>query len=119
MLTTSEDDNGWDNRASSAVVSGGCQWIIYSSNSNLALANFDNRVTSFIITGGTWELYSGASYTGSMVTHGQGLYPTPFFLKPIVNDDLTSMRLKIFGKKGFYVFIILLDDLRNKTGSIA
>ena len=157
-------DNGWDNRASSAVVSGGCQWIlygaagfsgftsvigpgsypqfststfgipenslsavrclpeegtqalvlfedghyvgqmqvIYSSNSNLALmiTNLNNRVSSFIITGGVWELFSGANYTGSMVTLGQGLYPTPFFLTPIANDNLTSMRLIIFGKKG-------------------
>ena len=164
VLTTSDSslaDNGWDNRASSTVVSGGCQWILYdtdneglglpssssvispgmypfflglqdnalsavrclpavgtsaialfehyyyfgqikvifSSNPNLALANFDNRVSSFIITGGVWELYSRENYTGSMVTHGQGRYPTPFFLRPIVNDDLTSVRLVVFGKK--------------------
>ena len=166
-------DNDWDNKASSAVVSGGCQWILYdvagfadtffgssvispsvispghypysttsftnistfglpdnilsavrclptegtpaialfrhrlyfaemqvinSSNPNLALTNFDNRVSSFIITGGTWQLYSGANYTGSMVMHGQGHYPTPFFLTPIANDDLTSVRLIVFGK---------------------
>ena len=135
-LTTSAsslDDNGWNNRASSAVVSGGCQWIlygaagfsgstsvigpgsypvfststfgipenslsavrclpvegtqalvlfedghyidqmqvIYSSRPDLALTNFDNAVSSFIITGGTWELYSGTNYTGSMVTHAE------------------------------------------------
>ena len=113
-------DIGWNNRASSAVVTGGCQWILYSaagfggstsvigpgsylfsyiptfglpnnvlsavrclpaegipaivlfdsdlytwdmqvinsSNPNLALTNFDNRVSSFVITGGVWELYS-------------------------------------------------------------
>ena len=172
VLTTSDSslaDNRWNNRASSAVVSGGCQWILYdvagfqdrssssspyspsvigpgsypfstiptfglrnnavsavrclpaegtpaialfsrhhyfgemqvfnSSNSHLALTNFDNTVSSFIITGGVWELYSGANYTGSMVTHGQGLYPTPFFLRPILNDHLTSVRLKVLGKK--------------------
>ena len=170
QLTTDDSslaDNGWNNKASSAVVSGGCQWILYdganyaentsspvspsvigpgsypwnywttfglpdnvlssvrclpaegtpaialflhhhyfgemqvfnSSNSHLALTNFDNTVSSFIITGGVWELYSGANYTGSMVTHGQGLYPTPFFLRPILNDHLTSVRLKVLGKK--------------------
>ena len=167
VLTTSDSslaDNRWNNRASSAVVSGGCQWIlydvagfadrsssssvigpgsypfstiptfglrnnvvsavrclpaegtpaialfqhhhyfgemqvIYTSNPHLALTNFDNTVSSFIITGGVWELYSGANYTGSMVTHGQGLYPTPFFLRPILNDHLTSVRLKVLGKK--------------------
>ena len=168
-LTTNDSslaDNGWDDTASSAVVSGGCQWILYdeadyaendsspvsppligpgsypwnywttfglpdnvlsavrclpaegtpaialfvhhhyfgemqvfnSSNPNLALTNFDNRVSSFIVTGGVWELYSGANYTGSNVTLGQGHYPTQFFLTPIANDDLTSVRL-IFGRK--------------------
>ena len=114
-------ENGWDNRASSAVVSGGCQWIlygaagfsgytyvigpgsypqfststfgipenslsavrclpeegtqalvlfedghyvgqmqvIYSSNPNFAFTNFDNAVSSFIITvcigGSLWK----------------------------------------------------------------
>ena len=172
VLTASDSslaDDGWNNRASSAVVSGGCQWIlydevdytenisspvspplispgsypwsywttfglpdnvlaavrclpaegtpaialflhhhyfgemqvIYTSNPDLGLTNtnFDNIVSSFIITGGTWELYSGANYTGSNVTHGQGLYPTPFFLRPIANDDLTSVRLMVFGRK--------------------
>ena len=173
-LTTSDSslaDNGWNNRASSAVVSGGCQWIlysaagfsgstsvigpgsypkfststfgipenslsavrclpeegtpaivlfedghyvgqmqvIYSSSPHLALTNL---VSSFIITGGVWQLYSGVNYTGSMVTLGQGRYPTPFFLTPIVNDDLTSVRL-MFGKKGTCDFIILLDDLKK------
>ena len=160
-LTTSDSslaDNGWNN-TSSAVVSGGCQWILYdtdyaglssisavispgiypfllgladnalsavrclpavgtsaialfehnyyfgemqvinSSSPDLALTNFDNVVSSLIITGGMWELYSEANYAGSNVTHGQGLYPTPFFLRPIANDGLTSVRLVVFGKK--------------------
>ena len=153
-------DIGWNNRASSAVVTGRCQWILYgaagfsgstsvidpgsypfsndptfglpnnvlsavrclpaegtpaialfendlyiwdmqvinSSNPNLELGGFDDTVSSFIITGGVWELYSGASYTGSTVTLGPGRYPTPFFLTPIVNDDLTSVRLIVFGR---------------------
>ena len=173
-LTTSVSslaDNGWDNRTSSAVVTGGCQWILYSaagfedrssspsaispsvigpgsypfsniptfglpnnalsavrclpaegtpaivlferrlyfgemqvinsSNPNLALTNFNNRASSFIITGGVWELYSGVNYTGSNVSRGQGRYPNSFFLWPIRNDALTSVRLSIvFGKKG-------------------
>ena len=166
VLTTSFltlANNGWNNRASSAVVSGGCQWILYdgdvevsgatvglfsssvigpgsynfsafrlpdnsvsavrclpvqgtsavvlfehvhyfgrmqvisSSSSNLALSNFNDDTSSFIITGGTWELYSGANYVGSTLTLGQGLYRSPSFLRPIANDDLTSVRL--IGKK--------------------
>ena len=167
-LTTSDSslvDNGWNNRASSAVVSGGCQWILYdladfeendnipsvigpgnypfnssnnetsfglpdnvlsavrclpaegtpavalfehhryfgqmqvifSSISNLSLINFDEAVSSLVITDGTWEFYSEANYTGSNVTLGQGLYPNADDLTPIENDDLTSVRL--IGKK--------------------
>ena len=165
-LTTSTSlaDIGWNNRASSAVVTGRCQWILYgnvgfsgsssvigpgsypfiniptfglpnnelsavrclpaegtptivlferrlyfgdmqvinSSNPNLALTNFDDTVSSLVITGGVWELYSGTNYTGSMVTLEQGLYPIPLFLTPIGNNDLTSVRLMDFGKKGTY-----------------
>ena len=46
-----------------------------------------------------------------MVTCGPGRYPTSFFLKPIANDDLTSMRLIIFGKKGICG---LLDNLQSR-----
>ena len=53
---------------------------------------------ALVITGGVWELYSGVNYTGSNVTLGQGHYPTPLFLRPIVNDDLTSVRLIVFGR---------------------
>ena len=84
--------------------------VIYSSNPNFAFTNFDNAVSSFIITGGTWEFYSGANYTGSMVTHGQGRYPTPFFLGPIANDDLMSVRLITFGKKGTCDSITMIQE---------
>ena len=162
-LTTTDSslvNDDWNDRASSAVVSGSCQWILYdtdfeenstissvvgpgnypfnfssnettfglpdnvlsavrclppegmpaivlfehdqyfgqmqvinSSNSNLARINFDNMVSSLVITGGVWELYSEANYTGSNVTRGQGLYPDVDNLTPIENDDLTSVRL--------------------------
>ena len=74
--------------------------VINSSNPNLALTNFDDTASSFVITGGVWELYSGVNYTGSMVTLGEGLYPIPFSLRPIDNNALTSVRLMDFGKKG-------------------
>ena len=76
----------------------GVMQVLNSSNPNLALINFDDLVSSLVITGGVWELYSEVNYTGSNVTLGQGRYPTPFFLTPIVNDDLTSVRLIAFGK---------------------
>ena len=150
-------DDGWDDRASSAVVTGGCQWVLYdtdfeenstissvigpgnypfnfssnettfglpdnvlsavrclpgegtpaivlfehhqyfgrmqvinSSNPNLALINFDDTVSSLVITGGVWQLYSEVNYTGSNVTLGQGLYAD---VDNLADDDLTSVRL--------------------------
>ena len=155
MRTTSDSNvgDGWNDRASSAVVSGGCQWILYehsnyggnsavisqgrytfssspssvfpsdtltavyciplegtpaivlfehdnyrgqrrvltSSSSNLR--NFNDKASSFIITGGRWQLYANENYLGSSVTHGQGLYPTPDSLTPVANDALTSVKL--------------------------
>ena len=77
----------------------GVMQVLNSSNPNLTLINFDDLVSSLVITGGVWELYSEVNYTGSNVTLGQGLYPTPFFLRSIVNDELTSLMLVVFGKK--------------------
>ena len=68
--------------------------VIFSSNSNLALINLDNAVSSLVITGGVWEFYSEVNYTGSNITLGEGLYPNADNLTPI---DFTSVRL--IGKK--------------------
>jgi len=55
--------------------------------------NFDDITSSFIVTRGVWQLFSGPSYTGSSVTRGVGHYPTPCHLSPVGNDDLSSVRL--------------------------
>ena len=71
--------------------------VINSSYPDLALTNFDNTVSSLVITGGVWEFYSEENYTGFNVTLGQGLYPNTDNLTPVEDDDLTSVRL--IGKK--------------------
>ena len=160
VLTTSDAnlvDNSWNDRASSARVSGGCQWILYEhsnydgasavispgtytfssssssvfsnniltavyrlpaegppaivlfehndyrgptqvvlTSSNPNLGSFNDRTSSFVITGGTWQLYMHQNYRDPSVTHGQGLYPTPNSLTPVANDALTAVKL---GKK--------------------
>ena len=155
VRTTSDstlDNERWNDRASSAVVSGGCQWILYEhinyygtlavisagrytfpsvfpdniltalyrlpaegtpaivlfendyyrarrqvhTSSNRNLGSFNDKVSSFIITGGKWQLYNHENYQGSSVIRGQGLYPTPSSLSPVANDALTAVKL---GKK--------------------
>jgi len=63
-----------------------------SSNANLTSANFDDLTSSFIITGGTWQLYSGSDYQGGNVTFGEGIYNLSH-LESISNDALSSVRL--------------------------
>ena len=57
------------------------------------LGTLDNTVTSFIVTRGVWQLFSGPNYTGSSVTRGVGHYPTSNNLSPVRNDDLSSVGL--------------------------
>jgi len=48
--------------------------------------DFNNKVSSLIITGETWQLHSGTNYQGSSITLGKGLYPTASSIYPIAND---------------------------------
>jgi len=64
-----------------------------SSNASLTSANFDDRTSSFIITGGTWQLYSESDYQGESVTFGEGIYNLSHLENTISNDALSSVRL--------------------------
>ena len=70
---------------------GSTQVVLTSSNPNLG--SFNDKVSSFIVTGGIWQLYTRENYQGSNVIRGQGLYPTPSSLSPVANDALTAVRL--------------------------
>ena len=64
-----------------------------SSNPSLTSANFHNRTSSFIITGGTWQLYSDNDYQGESVTYREGIYGISYLNDTISNDALSSVRL--------------------------
>ena len=64
-----------------------------SSNANLTNANFDNFTSSFIITGGTWQLYSDNDYQGESATVGEGFYNISYLRDTISNDEISSVRL--------------------------
>ena len=66
--------------------------VLSSSTSDLTNDGFNDDVSSLIITGGTWQLYSGANYQGSSVRLEQGHYPTASFIYPLADDDISSVR---------------------------
>ena len=72
---------------------GGRKLVLSSSNPDLRNGGFNEYASSLVITGGTWELHSATNYLGSSVRLGKGLYPTANSLRPIANDDLSSVRL--------------------------
>ena len=64
-----------------------------SSNANLTSDNFDDFTSSFIVIGGTWQLYNERDYQGESVTVGEGLYNLSHLENTISNDALSSVRL--------------------------
>ena len=67
--------------------------VLNSSRANLAMAGFDNEVSSAIITGGTWQLYHDVNYQGQSAVLGVGNYVD--FRNPlgVSNDAVSSVRL--------------------------
>jgi len=76
-----------------------------SSNASLTSANFDDRTSSFIVTGGIWQLYSERYYQGGNVTFGEGIYNLSHLENTISNDALSSVRL--VGKRN----MLLINDM--------
>lgn len=64
--------------------------VLYASTGDLSNINFNERVSSFIITGGRWALYKKTNYRDHKGTFGKGLYST--LPKGVGNDIVTSVR---------------------------
>ena len=47
---------------------------IERDTADLSRANFNDRATSVVVTGGTWEICSDARYGGSCATYRPGQY---------------------------------------------
>ena len=48
--------------------------VRYDSSKSLIPLDFNDKLNSFIITGGRWTLYADVDYTGKSVTYGPGQY---------------------------------------------
>jgi hypothetical protein len=63
--------------------------VLYASNSHLPAIDFNDQLSSFIITGGTWRLYQHSWYGGNGATYGPGEYTG----RPSIgNDQLSSVK---------------------------
>ncbi len=65
--------------------------VLYGSSPYLRLLDFNDRVSSVIITGGSWTLYEHRDYNGRTTTLSAGDYPNIHTLH-IGGDTVTSVR---------------------------
>ena len=61
---------------------------LYSSQQDLPFLDYNDHISSVIVTGGSWTLYDHSNYHGSYQTIGVGYYPQP----PVGNDRISSIR---------------------------
>ena len=64
--------------------------VLYASDPNLPLIDFNDQVSSFIITGGSWTFYEHTDYGGSYCTFEVGDYTGPPHC--IGHDVVSSVR---------------------------
>ena len=46
--------------------------VLFASRSDLSIVNFNDKVSSAIVTGGTWKLYEHTNYEGQSLTLEKG-----------------------------------------------
>ena len=67
--------------------------MLEGSNPNLPAIDFNDQLSSFIITGGRWTLYEHTSYQGKSVTLGPGQYTSASALGGAGdNDQISSIK---------------------------
>ena len=65
---------------------------LYGSHTNLPAIDFNDQLSSFIITGGTWTLYEHTNYQGKHVTLGVGQYSASALGGAGGNDKISSVK---------------------------
>ena len=67
--------------------------VLYGSNPNLPAIDFNDQLSSFIITGGRWTLYEHTGHQGKSVTLGPGQYTSASALGGAGdNDQISSIK---------------------------
>ena len=65
--------------------------VLYDSHVNLPAIDFNDHLSSFIVTGGRWSLYQHTWYYGRSATYGPGDYTS----QPSIGDDQLSSVKKL------------------------
>ena len=66
--------------------------VLTGSSKSLPSLAFNDKLSSFIITGGRWTLYEHVSYKGRSVTYGTGQYTIPSLKGAGGNDKISSIK---------------------------
>ena len=66
--------------------------VLYGSNDNLPAIDFNDQLSSFIITGGCWTLYEHTKYQGRHATFGPGQFSIASLGASGGNDAISSVR---------------------------
>ena len=69
--------------------------VLSGSSSSLPFVDFNDKLTSVIVTGGTWRLYEHTNYQGSSVDLGTGQYSSSSALNPAGGNDIISSVRKL------------------------
>ena len=67
--------------------------VLYKSHFNLPVIDFNDQLSSFIITGGSWTLFEHVNCQGRHATFGPGHYSTSTTLGGVGNDKISSVRM--------------------------
>ena len=65
--------------------------VLYGSHSNLPAVDFNDHISSVLITGGKWRLYEHTHFIGRSVSLGPGEYPSIHGLR-IGGDTVSSLK---------------------------
>ena len=67
--------------------------VLTASNDHLPSIEFDDTMSSIIVTGGMWKIFEHPGYRGNPVTLSVGDYPNIHKSHPLKGDTISSVRM--------------------------
>ena len=85
--------------------------VLYSSHQELPLLDFNDKISSVIVTGGTWTVYEHTVYHGHSKTIGQGYYPQSPLGKDTISSVINNWRIHACSTKENSVSRLQIDEI--------